>query len=498
MNHIYVIALTFNEFQVLYSSSEIRIARNRPLAIPTDIDGNPNFLARSGQEVLERATHFDVEAEHSIIIGVIEEYPPDQTHNLVCQSTNPISPDVFYLPIRSFRSFHSLTERGGRILAGRLEGFDIDLRPPLFENDVIQTIHEWSIRRAVAGGSALVEMITGDDSFRVEPNFAEKAIAALNLAHSGQQLPIKAGTFLDNLLCYERHEALPREDIAFLMDLGLVLKDFIEDETSQDPLSSFRDLVKALNNSDSTLSALLNLPDLKDVLAAIKPISETAIPLTLSTLFIRWKHMGLNSSGLDLALISSDIQDANKTHSPEDLKSVLWLFGLYWGIDRLVPDYYHRIPGEYDFLLKGKKIEHKTINLCQVQVEEKKSPKKKQRTTRKRKETSVPKGELPKINGKDAADQVQKPQEKKSKILPQKINEKIEDTAIPRAPTPNPFPGNPDESEISETSSTEDIKVINLVKESKKTEPPKVILKGGKKSTKKGREEKNPDQTEIL
>jgi len=498
LNHIYVIALTFNEFQVLYSSSEIRIARNRPLAIPSDTDGNPNFLARSGQEVLERATHFDVEAEHSIIIGVIEEYPPDQAQNLVSQSTNPISPDVFYLPIRSFRSFHSLTERGGRILAGRLEGFDIDLRPPLFENDVIQTIHEWSTRRAVAGGNALVEMITGDDLFRIEPNFAEKAISALNLAHSGQQLPIKSGTFFDNLLCYERHKALPREDIAFLMDLGLVLKNFIDDKNSQDSLSSFRDLVRALNSSGSPLSTLLNLPDLKQVLVAIKPISETVMPLTLSTLFIRWKHMGLNSSGLDLALISSDVQDANKTHSPEDLKSVLWLFGLYWGIDRLVPDYYHRIPGEYDFLLKGKKINHKTIRLSQIKVRKKKSPSAKQRPSRKGKQKSDPPSDVEEISGDIVAEEDQKPPKKKSKIAPKKTQETSKEPVTHGTNTPDPNPDNPDDSEVPETINTEDSKVEDMVEEPKKSDPPKDLLKGGKKSTTKGSDDKKPGQMDAF
>ena len=159
MNYNYVIALTFNEFQVLYSSSEIRLARYRLVAIPTDVAGHPNFFARSGKEVLERAPHFDVEAEHSIIVGVIDQIPPDYNHDQMSPDTIPISSDVFYLPIRSFRSFHSLTERGERILAGRLEGFEIDLKPPLFENEVIesvidtnlQTFNRWKVNRYFSG-----------------------------------------------------------------------------------------------------------------------------------------------------------------------------------------------------------------------------------------------------------------------------------------------------------------------------------------------------------
>jgi len=412
VNHKFVIAFTFNEFQVLYASSEIRIARYRLVAIPTDKDGNPDFSARSGREVLERAPHFDVEAEHSIIVGVIEQIPPDRSFESGDRAPSPISADVFYLPIRSFESFHSLTERGERILSGRLEGFQIDLKHPLFENDVIETINEWSLRRSLAGGRALVELITGDSSYNIELPIADKAIAALNLVHSGRQLPIIDGSFLDSLLCYERHEALPREDIAFLMDLGLVLKDFINEKSTEDPLASLRNLVKALTNSSSKLSNLINLPDLKQILEKICPVKTTMIPLTLSALFIRWKHLGLNSNDLDVALIAADIKSANDTHSPEQLKMVIWLFGLYWGIDRLVPDFYYRIPGEYNFLLKGKKVNHKITRLSEVKKRKTKSPVVKNKNAKNEKEGGGSKDEK---QGKDQKDSTSEPKTRSAK-----------------------------------------------------------------------------------
>lgn len=483
MNYNYVIALTFNEFQVLYSSSEIRLARYRLVAIPTDVAGHPNFFARSGKEVLERAPHFDVEAEHSIIVGVIDQIPPDYNHDQMSPDTIPISSDVFYLPIRSFRSFHSLTERGERILAGRLEGFEIDLKPPLFENEVIETIHEWSARRSLAGGHALVELITGDDAFRIDPRIAEQAFGALKRVHAGQQLPIEGGTFLDSLLCYERHEALPREDIGFLMDLGLVLKDSLDEKNSTDPLSSFRNWVKALNLPSSILSNLLNLPDLKEILDEIMPSSKTLIPLTLSTLFIRWKHQGLTSGAVDLALISSDVQDANKTHSPEGLKSVLWLFGLYWGIDRLVPEYYYRIPDEYEFLRQQKKVDHKPIRLAEVKTQKRKSPPSKKRTIGKGRKAAEAEAKKPIIDEVDLASKIEKPKDKQAVKTPEKGKKKPKGGDIDDKNSEGLKQANTVETDVDGTPDSKEAKNVAKLEETKADNPPEVILKGGKKNT---------------
>lgn len=375
MNHKYVIALTFNEFQVLYSSSEIRIARYRPVAIPADSTGRPNFKARSGREVLEKAPHFDVEAEHSIMVGVIDQLPEGQKSSAVTQIVQPISPDVFYLPIRCFESFHALTERGARILAGRLEGFEIDLQPPLFELDVLGTIAEWSLRRSLAGAAALVELITGDGIFDVETSFTDQAIVALEKAQNGTQLPVRDGVFLSSLLCYERHEAIPRTDIGYLMDLGLIIRDCLPESSTPGRLDAFRNLVKALGGSSENLSSLINLPDLKKVLNEFEKTCGVSMPLPLSALFVKWKHAALNSGDLDLNMISSDVVGANKSFNPEELKRVLWLFGLYWGIDRLVPGYYYRMSNQYRFLQHEKKIEHKPVTLKSIEIKKKALPK---------------------------------------------------------------------------------------------------------------------------
>ena len=218
MNHKYLVALTFQEFQVLFSSSELRIARNRLIAIPVDSDGRPNFILRGGREVLERAPHFDVEAEHSMLIGVIDQLPENMPPDIGTRLLKPISPEVFYLSINTFESFHALTERGGRILSSRLEGFELDLKPPLFEMDVLETISDWILRRSLAGAAALVQLITGDTTFQVTTSFADQAIEALDKVHKGMQLPLADGAFLNSLFCYERHQILSKNDIGYLIE----------------------------------------------------------------------------------------------------------------------------------------------------------------------------------------------------------------------------------------------------------------------------------------
>ena len=368
MNHKYLVALTFQEFQVLFSSSELRIARNRLIAIPVDSDGRPNFILRGGREVLERAPHFDVEAEHSMLIGVIDQLPENMPPDIGTRLLKPISPEVFYLSINTFESFHALTERGGRILSSRLEGFELDLKPPLFEMDVLETISDWILRRSLAGAAALVQLITGDTTFQVTTSFADQAIEALDKVHKGMQLPLADGAFLNSLFCYERHQILSKNDIGYLMDLGLVLKDSLQEKSEGDILAAFRKLVKALENSPAMISNFINLPDLKKVLDEIQPSSDDKLRLALAILFIRWKHLALNSSNFDLSIIFSDVKEANESFSPKSLKQLIWLFGLYWGIDRQVPGFYLSFPKSYRFLTDGKMNCHEPIILSEIET----------------------------------------------------------------------------------------------------------------------------------
>ena len=359
----YLIALSFSEFQVLYASGEVRVFRNRPQPVRLNSKGKIDQNSIDGSGLIDRMPHFDIEDEHSIIVGLIDRLPDNGWLGNISQDIHPVLPDVYYLPISYFESFHPLTERGGRILGSRLSDHKIRMLPPIFEEEVLNILGKWSTRRSLTGGMVLSKLLVSGVEYQPNETLVASAISSLKMANSGGEIPGRTGTLIDHLFCYVRRIPSQSTDIGFLIDLGLILSDNNSGLVSHEKLGPLRDFAMRNEAKVDSIVDLLQMSDLRDILNDIDNDIKSPVELSGALLFLKWKSVAQQSNRVDIDQMLAELKLCNAALPGTQLSKVIWLFGFYWGVDSLIPEYYFRDTGNHRFIDKDANIKHKPLAL---------------------------------------------------------------------------------------------------------------------------------------
>ena len=444
----YLVALSSSEFQVLYNSGEIRIFRNRPQQVRIDKKGKIDTNSMSGFELMDRMPHIDIEDEHNVIVGLIDRLTDSNWMDNIDHEIHPILPDVYYLSISSFESFHPLTARGGRLLASRLDGHNLNLLPPIFEDEVLDILSKWSTRRALSGGRALSKLIAGGEGYKPDTFLLKGAISSLSKANLGEKIPECSGTLIDHLFCYVRRLPISSTDIGFLSDLGLILSEQHSGLIRSEMLGLLRNFAQKNEKKVDSIVDLIQMPELIEILHNYDKMVGDPLELSGALLFLKWKNVAQNSKKVDIDQILNDVNLCNNLTPGSQLSKVVWLFGFYWGIDNLTPEYYLRDMGSHRFISKGAGIKHKPL-ILQEKIA---LPKRKKKVVAKEKKTES----HSKVEATQEAEkkQVQSGEKKIIDVIPQEISEPSP-VPLKRKTTKNKPPAKKASVSKKQTSSTQ-------------------------------------------
>jgi hypothetical protein len=357
MNITHFISISFSEFQAWYSSGELRLSIHRLVAVPVDNADLPVLSDLQAQHILELLPHVDLENEHSLILVRVN---CDAAPLPTCISARQVSIalEMTYIPSNAIVSIHPLSDRAARLLASRLDGYNIRLSTPLPEVNLDALWTEWAQRRAAAGASALLAMAVADSKFMPTPLLQDEAFGALHEANQQNTCPLQSKGLLANAVCYERHDPLSEDDIGFLQDLAVILKKRYEADPAMETVRrSLRDLCKDKEFAKKTLVEILTAEPVVQVFATCVSLTECPATMQSIALFLQWKYTTQRKGSVSLDAIFKSVRNASGKLPPESIEQALWLFGLFCGFDRFAADYYARTSTQHRFL--SQHIEHR-------------------------------------------------------------------------------------------------------------------------------------------
>ena len=441
----YILALSFTEFQVLYKYGGLNTHSTR--LIPFDLSEKAGIPLQE-KLAMDSIIPFDLEDEHDVVIakvnpnwnGTGSEYrPPDSLHPAMC-----------FIPISSIQSFHALSDRGMRILKTRVSGIPINIEPPLFPNAAAEHWKQRASNNALMGSTHLLKLIVGNNDYSPSNQFIEASLKALEMLNNHQEYPLPSGTLLENVMCYTRHKPWPDDDLSFIRDIGLILNQKCSDNGVSDKvLDGLRAFTGNHQGKNEALHTLLGSKELPPVFTQLQSTMDLQYSLYGIILFLSLKHQYMNSQKLNIDDLMRSLVLYVDVIPRDDFFQAIWLYGLYLGFERLVPDYYCRYPREYPFILKKDIVSHRPIKLKKANI-----PKQTKKTTSRPKK-SVKEKEVQietKTDAENSSPELKKEHEVKDQVqsenkLTQTIPEQKTTPKMPKA----------DESHISEKETTSNI-----------------------------------------
>lgn len=350
----YISTVTITEFLVWYSTGELRIHRRRLLPISLESNGTPKKDETVCRQIMEMLPHVDLEDEHNILVVTLMR-DPIQAADQTGYDHYPLLFDMAYVTSESILSIQPLTQRGGEIIKARLYDLDLRLEPPMFEKETKRLWHEWSIRRSIKGAEAMVSLAVKKPSFKPSPEFMKQAERSIYLLNE-QQETSPYGDLLVYVMCYNRHDAIPDQDIGYLIDLGIVLSQFEKNLPEIQPIvDQVRQFCKAFkkNNDSRKLSELLRVSDVRKTFLDFQKECNSELDLGAAALFLKWKYLMQRTQRLEIRNILNDVRDCYGKVAKLTVEKALWLLGYYCGFDQIAKEYYMRAEyGRYRFLEK--------------------------------------------------------------------------------------------------------------------------------------------------
>jgi len=362
MNVGYIVSVTLAEFQVWYATGELRLSRSRLLPVPCSASGQPAPDKLRKNEIMDLLPHVDLEDEHSVLLVVLNGAEPEGRYEELSGADTPLVENVGYLSSSKIRSIHPLTRRGAEILSSRMEGYAIKLGTPLFEDETSCMLFQWSLRRSLRGGSALLELCVAKPDFQPPADLIEAACESLNLLNEQARFPMPDQSLLANVMCYDRHDPIPEDDIGYVYDLGVILRKMFDTKAEvKGGLDKLREFCKGTEKTKLRLSELLADFVLRPVLEDLRGLVASTVDLSTVVLFLGWKYKSQRAGAADIGGILEDVRNSAGKTEKENIQAALWLFGFFWGFDRMANDYYARQPERFAFV--SDRVRHKPVEL---------------------------------------------------------------------------------------------------------------------------------------
>ena len=357
----YITSVTITEFLVWYSTGELRLLGRRLIPVGLQPDGVPEADTVLRRQVMDLLPHVDLEDEHSVLIVTLSGGARRSASEVTFLAA-PLALDATYVPAAVILSVQPLTRRGAAILQSRLQGMDVRLESPLFEDETNSLWLEWSQRRSALGAMALLELAVRGPRFRPSLGFATQALEAIRVINAQQESPPDA-PLLVQVMCYNRHEPITEKDVGFFVDLGIILSHRARLVPSCLPVvDRMREFCKALQKDDRSLPELLLVPCVRDTLREYVAAQPDEIGLTAAVLFLKWKYHMQQSQHLDVEGLLADVRESSGRADSAAIEEALWVFGFFCGFDRMAHAYYVRTPRQYRFMAAS--VPHEPVELA--------------------------------------------------------------------------------------------------------------------------------------
>lgn len=327
----YLLPLHYNEFLTWYRLGSNRILRARLIPVERSPDGSLLMDDRTTEQVVGALPAYEDDWE--VLVVLLSHGPAGRDHEI---------PYVAY-NAKDMRAVYPISTRGQRMVSNRLVG-QAFVHAPLCEEAV--AAREEKNHRALAfrgGNAALAYFGLTRHSERLE-QFEDEVWQAIRKRHQETPFPVEDGTFMDNLVCYDRRDPrYPQGDLGFAFDLGkIILEHHGANEKVKQILRPFRQ--EGLNElADDKLWD--NLAHLLPYLHHIQESVDIDYPLVGCIAFLQMQE--LLRHNLSLTAIEGVHEQLMARESEPEVAFALWLTGCFYDFTPFAQEYYERMEAPF-------------------------------------------------------------------------------------------------------------------------------------------------------
>ena len=333
----YLLPLHYNEFLTWYRLGSNHVLSSR--LIPVDCsDGQPIMDNRTTERVVDALPAYEDDWEVLILLlshdeDVVE--PSEGPAYVACEA-------------RDIQAVYPISTRGKRMVANRLVG-QVYVHEPLCEEAV--AAEEEKNQRALAfrGGNAVLAYFgLVEYSERLE-QLEDEVWQAIRKRHRETSFPVEDGTFVDNLVCYDRRNPhYPQGDLGFAFDLGkIILEQYGAQKEIAKLLEKYRS--EGLNTlvEDTLVDDTLweNLRHFKPYLDRLQDEADIDYPLVGCLAFLQMQETLRHQ--LALSSIDGIYEHARRFASEEEVAFALWLTGAFFDFTPFASEYYARVEAPF-------------------------------------------------------------------------------------------------------------------------------------------------------
>lgn len=353
MKTSYIVSVTYSEFMAWYASGELRLSRNRLIKVPLDESGKPIPDQLRVQTIMDLLPYVDLENEHTILIVQLDKGISDNQDGIPLKTGELRA--VIYLPFHCIQRLFPLTQRGSNLMS-RLDNYYVKLNEPLLEKQASHLLEQWSKRSSLRGASALVSIIVANSDFEPK-DYEDVAFKALNLANHSKKFPLNSHGLLASVFSYDRHDSVPDEDVGFVIDLGVILgKFFSSNDKVKTSIGQLRTFCKSREHKRLGLAEIFSNSEFNHFVRDMQQFIPGKVRLESFILFLKWKYDSQRKDCLNIEKLMDDVRQCAGKIEKNSIEQALWLFGYFWGFNRLADEYYARQSSRFPFITR--KIPH--------------------------------------------------------------------------------------------------------------------------------------------
>ncbi|RUT03996.1 hypothetical protein DSM106972_049100 [Dulcicalothrix desertica PCC 7102] len=338
----YLLPLSYNEFLLWYRRSELKIMKFRLIPIfDEDFADDTSKLDKVATRVVEAVPNY--EEDYEVLIAQVEDI-----YKVAPYDFDESKLAFINISIHNLKCVYPITERGEKLLQGRIDN-SINLAKPIFENYVNAYVQRQQSSLSLLGGAALLKIAKLDvhkyqDTIKL---LQDEALSGTSKNSRDEKFPLN-GTFLENLLCYSRHDPIPNTNIGYFLDFGVIVSKLYSGKNDvthllDDYRSCLKEITSKNKNKNVKFDYLLKKTD--DIISSFDTTLDMKLSVASIIIFLKlqselYQHQDLNKTSFK-ELLGSLAQTRER-----DIALALWLVGVCFGFEYFCTNYYEAIqPG---------------------------------------------------------------------------------------------------------------------------------------------------------
>ena len=334
MVDLYAVPLSLSELTSWYSDGVARLLAAR--LVPLSAGGEaPGTNGESAARALPGYTD-----DFEVLYAVVACNGPLSIFEATGGQVIPATLEVRFEDVVRF---HAATERGAQMLPSRVPP-SVSVEGPLFAAEGRAEDTRRLRARADRGGRALLVIAGGSDDEAPGGEAADGIWNAISLRDREVGFPVRGGTFVDNLVNYDRHDPdFPRTSIGFVYDYGKI--------AFRSPPAVGEELREALKGMRAVLDKIVrdgetdvwqNYDRLARHFDRITALTDPSLPTAAALAFLQLRE-GVQRDGHlgdHLDFVVRPMRDAGLG---TELGLALYLTGAFFGFPTFAQDYYAEV-----------------------------------------------------------------------------------------------------------------------------------------------------------